>query len=257
MFWEMDLAAVTIPLVVREVDAGAFWTGELPYDTGGVAGSHPHVKGVTWHWAEPWATLIEEFRPVVPSAPCNDNGDIGYDGISPDHFVITAGGFGVPPYGIPLTPQPDGYPIVLFSFDVTDIVGSFEIDTACASAQLYDILLCEPVIMGEPKPCCFGPSAEPPCNVDFVFNKGIVTIAECDCGAIWGDVNADGKLHPVDVAYMVNYVYKQLDGRVSPPICPYECGDVNCDGSVEALDVSFYVATVFRGLGPFPCSPCD
>jgi M6 family metalloprotease-like protein len=77
---------------------------------------------------------------------------------------------------------------------------------------------------------------------------------ECDCGALWGDLDDNAHLDPVDVAYIVKYVYKSQDARVQPPNCPHEVGDVNCDNSVTPLDVSFYVNYVYKSMQPFPCS---
>ena len=83
-----------LPLVVQEINEppiGAFWTGHLPVDT-----LTPTQHGVAWNWANPsWADKYEDDRPGVPSAPCDAEGDLGYDGISPDHLAIFAGGMSV------------------------------------------------------------------------------------------------------------------------------------------------------------------
>jgi len=78
----------------------------------------------------------------------------------------------------------------------------------------------------------------------------------CDCG-IWGDVNDDTDINPVDVVYMVNFVYKQQDARIQPLNCPYDAGDVNCDGNTNPVDVVYYVNYVYKGNTPWPClDPC-
>jgi hypothetical protein len=78
----------------------------------------------------------------------------------------------------------------------------------------------------------------------------------CDCG-VWGDVSAEGEVNPVDVVYMVNFVYKNQDLRVQPPNCPYEAGDVNCDEEVNPVDVVRYVNYVYKNITPWPClDPC-
>jgi len=76
----------------------------------------------------------------------------------------------------------------------------------------------------------------------------------CDCG-VWGDVTGDGLANPVDVVYMVNFVYKGLDSRVPPPSCPYEQGDADCTGQVNPVDVVYFVNLVYKGQNAF-CDPC-
>jgi hypothetical protein len=257
-YWESDLGSITIPLVVREIDAGAYWTGDLPYDTNGSAGNHPYAHGVTWHWTEPWAVLVEEVRPGVPGPGCAADGDLGYDGVSPDHFCINVAGM-PGAGGTAVAPAPQGNAFVTITFDVTTVLGEFEIDTACFSSSLSDIFLCEPFVMGEPELCCYGP-VEPGgyCgSVDFTFHKGIITIAACDCGPVWGDVTSDGTVDPLDVSYMIAYVFKGHDQRTVPPNCPHDCGDVNCDGRVDPLDIAWFVYHVYISPISFPCGPCS
>jgi len=87
--------------------------------------------------------------------------------------------------------------------------------------------------------------------------NGIGDVCDCNCGLLWGDVTGDESVNPVDVAYMVNYVYLSLDARVVPPSCPYEPGDVDCNEIVNPLDVAFYTNYVYKGLTPFPCAGCE
>ncbi len=77
----------------------------------------------------------------------------------------------------------------------------------------------------------------------------------CDC-AEFCDLDLDGEFTPVDVSYIVNYVYKSLDARPQLPDCPRENGDWNCDGFVDPIDVTFYVNYVYRSQGDGPCDPC-
>jgi len=77
----------------------------------------------------------------------------------------------------------------------------------------------------------------------------------CDCG-VWGDVNDDGQVNPIDVVYMVNFVYKNQDARIQPPGCPYEAGDVDCDQQVNPVDVVYYVNFVYKNWDAF-CEPCS
>ncbi len=77
----------------------------------------------------------------------------------------------------------------------------------------------------------------------------------CDCG-LWGDVTGDGAINPVDVVYMVNFVYKNINALVQPPNCPESAGDVNCDSQVNPVDVVFYVNFVYKNINNFCADPC-
>ncbi|MCP4710958.1 MAG: hypothetical protein GY869_20230, partial [Planctomycetes bacterium] len=63
-------------------------------------------------------------------------------------------------------------------------------------------------------------------------------------------------LSPVDVSFIVKFVYKQLDARPVWPDCPKENGDWNCDDYVTPLDVTFYVNFVYKSWGGGPEDPC-
>jgi len=249
-YWDNDLWALTIPIVVRQITPGSFWTGTLPYDTLGSADDHPYSHGVTWKWANPWANIIEELRPGVPYGTCNPEGDIGYDGISPDHFCISAQCAWL--YYAP--PEPSGRTVVTIEFDVTDGIGQFEFDTACFSEYLYSIFMIDHDPYNLP-PSDYGPTGDQG-HLFGGFNKGVITIY-CDCG-VWGDVNGDEAINPVDVVVMVQYVYLSNDIRVQPLYCPRDAGDVNCDGAINPVDVVFYVQYVYltnNMFCPDPCSP--
>jgi hypothetical protein len=77
----------------------------------------------------------------------------------------------------------------------------------------------------------------------------------CDCG-VWGDVDGNAAVNPVDVVYMVNYVYKNQDARVQPPDCPYEAGDADCSNQVNPVDVVYFVNYVYKNQNAF-CDPCQ
>jgi len=77
----------------------------------------------------------------------------------------------------------------------------------------------------------------------------------CDCSGFC-DLNFDGVINPVDVVMIVNYVYKQLDGRESFTLCPMENGDWDCDNAVNPIDVVYYTNFVYKSTGTGPCDPC-
>jgi hypothetical protein len=84
---------------------------------------------------------------------------------------------------------------------------------------------------------------------------GALTVG-CSCACPFHcDVNADGSFSPMDVAIMVNYVFRSLDSRLQTA-CPGESGDWNCDGTIAPIDVIWYVQFVYRSSGVGPCDPC-
>lgn len=64
---------------------------------------------------------------------------------------------------------------------------------------------------------------------------------------IVGDIDMNYSINPLDVAYLVNEVYKSAPHPAWPP-----ASDCNCDGSVNPVDVSTLVAHVYR----FQAAPC-
>ena len=178
---------------------------------------------------------------MMMSPGCENSGP--YDGVSPDHFAII--NKGVSPF--PYSARPDGIVWLTISFDVTTNPGQFEFDTACYSYSLSKIFMIDNTTIDH------GP---PPGTNEVVFNKGVITIAPCDCG-LWGDVTGDWMVNPVDAVVMVNYVYKMFDQRIQPSNCPYRAGDMNCDGVVNPVDNVWMTQRVYNGRQAFPpCVPC-
>lgn len=190
VFWDANLAGLTIPLVVREIDPGSFWTGPLPYDTGSTAGNHPHVQGVIWNWDVPWAYLAEEVKPIAglpPGYRCVSAAGDEYEGISPDHFAINAVGSGIPSADA----EPEGRAIVTISFAVTEQPGRFEIDTSCFTTVLRTITL----IDDQFPPVDHGPDGAD----EVIFNKSVITIASP------GGILAADDAIPADFVLAQNY----------------------------------------------------
>ncbi|MFC1475376.1 hypothetical protein ACFLQW_00055 [Candidatus Zixiibacteriota bacterium] len=161
--WDLGLSGLTIPIVVREIDAGSFWAPPLPVDT--LNGS---AVGVEWRLPlDPFAEHILELRPVVPFAPCDATGDVGYDGVSPDHFVINVSIIGSCP------PQPAGYAIVTLNLWNTLAAGVFVFDTACATGVLHTIYMVDDQF----PPVDHGPSG----TGEATFTMGVVTVAPNGC----------------------------------------------------------------------------
>ena len=81
----------------------------------------------------------------------------------------------------------------------------------------------------------------------------------CVCGP-WGGIEGDGVINPVDVVYLVDYVYKGWDHRVQLPVWPYEAGDGICEGQVNPVDAVLFVTDIYKTwdvLCPGPCQPWE
>ncbi len=159
-YWDIPLTGLAVPIVVRQTSGGAFWTGALPYDTGGNGLSKPFLYNVSWGWFPfPFSTILEEFRPGVPTGVCATEGDVGYDGVPPDHFLINA--FGT----MSVPAQPTGWDFMTFTFDVNGSPGTFEFDTACYSNSMFRIMMVDDA---------FPPGEH---GLEAAFNKGVITIS--------------------------------------------------------------------------------
>jgi len=124
------------------------------------------------------------------------------------------------------------------------INGNFSADPLFCNVDIGDVGLSD-----EASPCL-------PENNDCSVLIGALGLGcACNCGVVFGDITGDDALNPVDVSYMVSYVYKLKDARVAPPNCPYEPGDVDCNSLVNPLDVAYYVNAVYKGRNAF-CAPC-
>ncbi len=67
----------------------------------------------------------------------------------------------------------------------------------------------------------------------------------CDCG-VRGDMNCDLSTDPLDIAFLVAFVYTGQDALCEKPECPFAVGDVDCDSERNPLDVAFLVAYVYK-----------
>lgn len=232
---EVAVRNIIIPLIIREVDAGAFIGALTPQRTPGgrlssvltgisVINTYTNEDGVKCKGSQPGG-----FATIGPT-----------NGISPDGVTFSLGKLF--PGDPPLQAGTDGYfPSLQILMTANNTPGQFEIDTSCC---------------------------DPGCHVVYVdnitnqglvpaFTKGVVTIVSCDCPN-QGDVNGDGVLDLFDVLIVLDY---QFSGGPQPPIdpgCPaVDRGDVNCDGYNSYLFDAIYLINHIFINGPPPCNPCD
>ncbi len=161
--WDIPLTALTIPIIVRSIDPGSFWALPLPVDT---IGGNP--VGVAWNWSNPGWAMVQEVRPAIPLAPCPTTNDLGYDGISPDHFIVHAES------AASSTPaEPSGRNVLTLTIWNTYVTGDFEFDTACFSSLMHTIFM----IDDEFPPVDHGPTG----TGETVFSKGYITVLPSAC----------------------------------------------------------------------------
>ncbi len=187
-YWDLGLTALTVPLVVKEINPGAFWTDSLPHDRGGNAAFKPDSHFVEWKWGT-WAFIVEEIRPADTgyyyNEPCPEGREIDslYDGVSPDNFVVNVASGGKNFF----SPATDSTVFLTLTFVVTDVGGVFEFDTACFSSSLVTIFMIDNVF----PPVNHGPSG----TGEATFQKGIVYIEK--------DTDEDGVNDDVDNCWLV------------------------------------------------------
>jgi len=81
------------------------------------------------------------------------------------------------------------------------------------------------------------------------------SMTDCHCGP-GGDLNADGKVNPVDVVIMVGYAYLGVDLLQRVPLCGFNPVDINCDLAANPVDIALLVAYVYLDRASAVCDPC-
>lgn len=143
-----------------------------------------------------------------------------------------------------LYPGADSTGSLLLYMDVSDVPGSFEIDTVCLDPAVHIGFVISV------------PSVELPNGVSPSFTKGVITISGCDCSH-HGDLDGDGQITALDIGLLIDYLFAGGDAPPRDSDCPHvDRGDLDCDGSDTSLDLSHMVDFLFAG-GPPPCDPCD
>jgi subtilisin family serine protease len=76
----------------------------------------------------------------------------------------------------------------------------------------------------------------------------------CECGTFC-DLNDDELITPVDLAYLVNFVYRGYEAPALLGDCPRPNGDWDCSGGITPMDVILMINFVYRSFGG-ACDPC-
>lgn len=85
-------------------------------------------------------------------------------------------------------------------------------------------------------------------DVSVVDHQATMLNIELEPVYICGDVNDDGSLDPLDINYLVAFMYK---GGPAPPIWP--AADVDGSGEIDPLDLTYLVYYVYKGGPPPAC----
>lgn len=253
---EMPIQSMILTLEVRSVTPGAFIRNKFNVSYKGIhRAAKSAITAVDVSEALPdvpmhWSDIVEiiamageqgvaaQNRPT-PEAPNSCSGPVSssfhtigpLDFISPDGVLQIFGGSAAAGF--------DRKPTYVIDFDVTDIYGSFVIDTCCATPANHTGFV--------------------DANVKFVtpnFIGSVITIAcPCACAA---DPNCDGvRSDVVDVVNTVNVAFRGVPA-ITDQSCAWERTDANCSGATDVVDVVKTVSVAFRGASAATefCDPC-
>ncbi|MFC1475819.1 right-handed parallel beta-helix repeat-containing protein [Candidatus Zixiibacteriota bacterium] len=121
--------------------------------------------------------------------------------------------------------------------------GNFSADPLFCNVGIGDVGLVD-----ESSPCM-------PANNDCGVLIGALGVGcACNCG-IAGDMDCSSEMNPLDVAFLVNFVYLSQDALCDHPNCTYPVGDLDCDSEANPLDVVYLVNAVYLSRNAI-CDGC-
>ncbi len=197
----------------------------------------------------------------LPDAPINDVIVDPHD-VSTLYIATDFGVFSTEDLGVTWLPLGTGMPVVPVHDLAFDVVTRKLVAGTHGRSMWQTTLACPDVVDTDTDgimdacdncPNDFNPD-QADSNYDYIGDA--CEGAGCDCTG-YCDIDGDQVYTPLDVSYIVSYVYKQLDARPVLPLCAGDNGDWDCDGSVSPLDVTWYVAYVYKQSGVGPCDPCN
>jgi hypothetical protein len=242
---DFDLATLILPLEIRSVTAGAFITGTFAFDVQG----RMDASGLLTVRAKRFYGQPDAVNSCSGAASQSyTDGDSIPAGFftSPDGVMWAGMDWGGSPSSGPLTAGSDGAPgsgtpSFVFTFDVTDVSGAFEIDTCCTLPGNH-LLFVEPLINQVVVPA---------------FQKGVVSIG-CACSD-HGDPNRNGLQFEVgDAVLLTNILFFGAEAFPdASATCPVLPGDLDCNGVLNVLDLLTMIYIITGDFAPFPEAVCD
>ncbi|MEW5702122.1 MAG: hypothetical protein AB1792_07840 [Candidatus Zixiibacteriota bacterium] len=215
------LAIMHLPFEIRAVTPGSFIADTISLTGTGRLTGYFGDAGTTLYYAQPDDSL---GCWVVTEPPDFASPDMvryySGGGMFQRDRCLPSGSDGLPPTGTPS---------LVLHFNVTDVPGTFEIDSTCVwhdGPEFVDCMLSY----------IFPPS----------FTKGVITIVPCAC-ACHGDPECDGRRDVLDILAMVGETFRRWT-----PVEDVDCGrgsraDINCDCRVDVADVVGMIDVVVRG----------
>lgn len=244
---DFELATLILPLELRSVTPGAFITDTFAFDVQGrVAASGLTTVSAKRFYGQPDA-VNSCSGAASQSYTEGDSIPAGFF-TSPDGVMWAGMDWGSSGSPGPLTAGSDGLPgngtpSFVFTFDVTGVSGTFEIDTCCTLPANH-LLFVEPLINQVVVP---------------TFEKGVVSIA-CGCSN-HGDPNSNGLAFEIgDAVLLMNILFFGAEAFPdASETCPVLPGDLDCNGVLDVLDLLRVIYIITGDFGPSPdfiCDPC-
>jgi hypothetical protein len=238
--------SMCIPLVVREITPGVYPTA--------LSASFP-VEGRLGldYTTFPPGYLWENISLAIYD---NEDGTCKYG--QPGGFgTITVSGAGLTYNEHPSPSSPDGFgitrnrmnfedlpagtdgvvPSIAFSVTAPMTAGMFEIDSTCRDPACH-LLFDTPYGYVLP----------------VTFTKGIISVIPCDC-PYQGDYDHTGWCNSADMALLIDILFKGV-ADTQDPSCPATRSDMDCDGFATPMDLAYMIDYLWDG-GPWPCNPCS
>jgi len=218
-----------IILPIRIITTSPMWSVQLPLTARSVSG------GAFWTGIVdtlPWEMIPEDAISNERKYDQYPNFDL----VSPDDFYL----WGKAELGQNHCVNTlDSAAYIKLKFDLNNNPGTFEIDTTfLPPLHTLRFLTCNDATAVYP-----------------AFVKGVITIEGCVC-PLNGDWDCNDLINPVDVIFMVNYVYRASGDEPCNPGHCMQNGDVNCDGIINPIDVVYLANWVYLPDQPPPCNPC-
>lgn len=234
----VPIKGILLPLELRGSPSGAFVAGwqSLSDNPAGRVYNSPLSDDISGCWPFPFANPMRRFFPAPEttndcSGPVSRSyGSLAGDGsppfVSPDGHSLLAEGRYCGEMEAGADPAPPDSASFFFSFGVSEVVGSFEIDTACVWGHLG-----------------FEDGIVP------AFVKGVINVCDCSCHA---DPACDSITNILDVVRVIDRAFRN-DPVLSDASCPGlptavdGRTDVDCSGVTDIVDVVLSVNVAIRG----------